>query len=122
MVRQIAISWFVLAIAFAFTAWLLPGVSINGGVFAVLWVTALFGFINAVLGTAIRILVLPLILITFGLFALLVNAGMVALTSGVSSHFNVDGFWPALWTAVMISAASTGLGLLLRELGMNAAP
>jgi uncharacterized membrane protein YvlD (DUF360 family) len=77
----------LLAVAIALTAWLLPNVDINGGFFAVLWIAALFGLINAVLGTILRILTLPLTLLTLGLFSLVVNAVLVEITSACEQSF-----------------------------------
>src|SRR3954464_2765129 len=115
MVKQLLASWLILAIAVAVTAWLLPGVDLHGGVFAVLWISFLFGLVNPHLGTVLRILTLPLILLTFGLFALLVNTLIIAITAGLSSDLDIDSFWAAFWAAILISIISTVLTYLFRR-------
>jgi putative membrane protein len=111
MIRRLLAAWIVMAVAIALTAWLLPDVDINGGILAALWIAALLGFINASLGTILRLLTLPLNVLTLGLFSLVVNALMVELTSHLSSHFDVHGFWAAFWASILISIISTILGL-----------
>ncbi len=54
------VRWVALAAAFAFTAWILNGVDITGGFWAYVWVALIFGVVNAIIGTILRILTLPL--------------------------------------------------------------
>jgi putative membrane protein len=114
MLRRLIVCWLLEAVAIALTAWLLPDVSINGGVLAVLWVAALFGLVNAILGTILRLLTLPLTILTLGLFALVVNALLVLITAALTKHFDVEGFWGAFWAAILITIFSTVLGWLFR--------
>ena len=96
--------WLVLAAAFGVTAWLLDGMDIEGGFGAYLWVSALFGLVNAVVGTLLRLLTLPLILVTFGLFSFVVTAALLELTDWLTSHLEIDAFfWTAIWAALIIS-------------------
>jgi putative membrane protein len=67
------VRWVVLAVAFAITSWLLSGMSVSGGVGGYLWIAALFGVVNAILGTIVRLLTLPLMIITLGLFSIVVR-------------------------------------------------
>ena len=73
------VNWALTALAFAITAWLLAGMTIHGGVLAYLWVSLLFGLVNVVAGTILRLLTLPLALLTFGLSLFLVNAVVLVL-------------------------------------------
>ena len=61
---------------------------VSGGLWAYIWVSAIFGIVNAIIGTILRILTLPLIVLTLGLFAILVNALMLQITDALteSSH------------------------------------
>ena len=72
--RGILIRWVIIALAFAVTAWLLGGVTVSGGVWGYIWVSALFGIINVFLGTILRLISLPLTVITLGLFLIVINA------------------------------------------------
>jgi putative membrane protein len=96
---------------------IVPGVSYTGGWFPFLAVALIFGVINATLRPLTRILTCPLILLTLGLFALIVNGLMLWLTSSLSSaiglNFRVSGFWPAFWGALVVSIVSTILSLLV---------
>ena len=80
MLRSLLISWALMAAAFAITAWLLTGVDISGGFGSYLWIALLFGVINAVIGTFLRIITLPLTILTLGLFSIVVNAVLLSIT------------------------------------------
>jgi putative membrane protein len=111
------IRWAVLAAAFAVTAWLLSGMEVSGGFWGYLWVSALFGIVNAIIGTILRILTLPLMFLTLGLFSIVVNALMLQITDGLSDHLTIDEFWwTAIWAAIIISIVSVILDIVLRTM------
>ena len=95
------------ALAFWAATSLLSGVSVNGGPWSYLWVALLFGLINGILGSIVKLLTLPEILITLGLFSLVINAAMLMLTARWSDRLDVVDFWSALWAAVIISLTTT---------------
>ena len=110
------IRWAVLAGAFAVTAWLLSGVTVSGGTWGYIWVSALFGIVNAFVGTILRILTFPLTVLTLGLFSVLVNALLLEITDGLSSHLTIDEFWwTAIWAAIILSIASMILDKVVRS-------
>ena len=110
------IRWAVLAGAFAVTAWLLSGVDVSGGAWGYIWVSALFGIVNVIIGTILRILTLPLTLLTLGLFSVIVNALLLQITDGLSSHFTIDEFfWTAIWAAIILSLAAMILDWIVRS-------
>lgn len=100
-------SWLAIAIAIGLTAWLLPGMDVNGGFFALLLIAGVFGLVNAVLGRLLKLLTLPLTLMTLGLFSLVVNALMLLLTAWWLDRLDVDGFLTALLATLLISLFST---------------
>ena len=109
------IRWAVLAAAFAITAWLLSGVDVSGGFWGYLWVSALFGIVNVLIGTVLRILTLPLMLLTLGLFSIFVNALLLQIIDGLSDHFTIDEFWwTAIWAAIILSIVSVILDMIVR--------
>jgi putative membrane protein len=113
---NLLIRWAVLAGAFAVTAWLLSGVEVSGGFWGYLWVSLLFGIVNVFIGTLLRIITLPLTLLTFGLFLILVNALLLQITDALSSHFTIDEFWwTAIWAAIILSIATMLLDWLVRS-------
>src|SRR6478735_846295 len=95
-----------MAVAFAITAWLLNGMEVSGGFFAYLWIAAIFGLVNAIIGTILRILTLPLTIITLGLSAVVVNA----LLLNITDRLTIDEFWwTAIWAAVILAFVSVCL-------------
>jgi putative membrane protein len=97
------IRWAVLAFAMWIATLVVPGISIDGGVGTYLWVALLFGLINTIFGSIIKVLTFPVSIVTFGLFLLVVNAAMLALTARWSDKFEVNGFWAALFASLIIS-------------------
>lgn len=81
-------------------------------------VALIFGVVNAVLKPLIHVLGCAFYVLTLGLFALVVNAGLLMLTSWVAGlldlPFHVSGFWPALWGAIIISIVSWAVSLVLQ--------
>ncbi len=117
MLRAILVRWVVLAVAFAVTAWLIDGMTIHGGVTAYLWLALLFGVVNALLGTIVRLLTLPLTIITLGLFSIVVNALMLVVTDALSKSLSIDRFfWTAILAAITLSIVSVILDVLTRGL------
>jgi putative membrane protein len=115
MLKALLITWALLAVAFAITGWILPGMSISGGVIGYLWVTVVFGIVNAIIGTLLRIVTFPLRVITLGLFSFVVNALLLVITDALTSHLEIDDFfWTAIWASVIMALASLVLHLALR--------
>ncbi len=79
------------------------GPAIDGRQLSLLWIAVVFTFVNIFLKPIAKLLTLPLIVITLGLFALVVNAGLLAFTAWLTSDLDIDGFWPAFWGAAIIS-------------------
>src|SRR3954452_21425345 len=114
MIRRLILAWLILAVAIGITAALLPGVDIDGGFGSVLWIAVIFGLVNAVLGTILRLLTFPLIVLTLGLFALVINAVLIQVTSWISDSLDFDGFLTALLAALIISVITTVLDVILQ--------
>ncbi|MGE0450793.1 MAG: phage holin family protein [Vicinamibacterales bacterium] len=97
---------------------LVPGVTYEGGWLPFFVVSIIFGVINATLRPLTKLLTCPLILLTLGLFALVVNGLMLWLTSSLASGlgigFHVSGFWPAFFGALVVSIVSTLLSMFVR--------
>ena len=102
-------NWFVYALAIGITAWILPGVHLNG-VFAALVTAAILGFVNGVLRPVLFIFTLPLTILTLGLFTFVLNALMVLLAAAIVQGFIVDGFWWAVLFSLILSVVIYILG------------
>jgi len=98
-------------------AHLVSGISATGSVLALAGVALVFGVVNAFVKPILALLSLPAVVVTLGLFLLVINALMLMLTSALSGSlglgFHVDGFLPALWGSIVISVVSMLLSLLL---------
>ena len=97
---------------------IVPGVSYSGGWLPFLAVALVFAAINATLRPLIKLLTCPLIILTLGLFALVVNGLMLWLTSSISQSlglgFHVTGFWAAFFGGLVVSIVSTLVSLALK--------
>lgn len=73
----------------------------------------LLGFANAIVRPLLIVLTLPLTLVTFGLFLLVINALMVLLVAKLVKGFEVSGFWTAFFASIFISLLSIVIGSLI---------
>jgi putative membrane protein len=107
----------IMAAAFGITACLLDGMDMSGGFFGYLWVALLFGLVNAVLGTIIRLLTLPFILLTFGLLAILINALLLEITDALTDNLTIDEFWwTTIWASIILAIVTVILDFLVASL------
>lgn len=112
MLKQLIFVWVATAVALAVAAALIPSVDIDGGVGTLLWVALLFGLVNGLIGPLLRLISLPLTLVTFGLFGLVINGALLALTAGLSDALDVGGFLATIVAAVIISVVTAVLGFV----------
>src|SRR4029077_1725006 len=92
VIRYLLVTLIITAIAIAVTAAILGGVDVDGGIGTYLWLAILFGLVNCTIGLVLKIITLPLTLITFGLFALVVNGVLMAITAWLSDKISIDNF------------------------------
>lgn len=115
--RHLLIRLVINAAALFVAVQLIPGMHFAGGLGKLLLVALVFGLVNAVVRPVLTLLSCPLIVVTLGLFLLVINALMLGLTSWLSTRlglgFQVDGFWPALVGALVIGLISTALTLFV---------
>lgn len=92
--------------------------STTKGIITPIVVALIFGLVNAILKPIIHVLGCAFYVLRLGLFALVVNAGLLLLTSWLAGllqlPFHVSGFWPALRGALIISIVSWALSLVLQ--------
>ena len=103
------------AIALAFAAWIMQGITIGGEdvsekIVPLLLISLIFCVITVFVEPILTILSIPFIIITLGLFLLVINAGMLLLTSWLADQldiaFHVDGFWVAVGGSIIITVAT----------------
>jgi putative membrane protein len=97
---------------------LIPGID-AGGIGSVLAIAVVFGVLNALIKPFLKLVSCPVILLTLGLFTLVVNAVMLMLTAWFGAklgiEFRVDGFVAAFLGALLVSIVSTVLSWLLPD-------
>jgi putative membrane protein len=109
------------ALALSAAVWLVPGLHYTGTPAGFLALAVIFGLVNMVLRPLLTILTCPLVVLTLGLFMLVINAILLLATGAAARHaglgFRVDGFWPALLGGIIIGLASTLLAVAIKEPG-----
>lgn len=113
--KNFVIRLFVNALALTAAAWLIDGIQMSGDFVDVILVALVFGLLNAILKPILLFLSLPALLLTLGLFALVVNALMLMLTASLLDDFYVSGFWTAVLGSIVISIVTMILGALLKD-------
>ncbi|GAA0295447.1 phage holin family protein [Streptomyces polychromogenes] len=111
--------------ALAVAIWLLSGITLDDGsslgrrTLTLILVALVFGLVNLIVKPVVKLLSIPLFILTLGLFTLVVNALMLLLTSWVAKQlelsFHVDGFWTAVLGGLIISVVSWALNLALPD-------
>jgi putative membrane protein len=98
---RLLIAWGINAAALWVADALFSGVRIHGW-WAYIIGSAVLGIANAVIKPLLALVTLPLIILTLGLFLLVINIAMVALAEWVAPNFSIDGFWTYVGTVVII--------------------
>jgi putative membrane protein len=117
--------WVVVnALALGVAVWLLDGISISGAatedqVIRLVLVALIFGVVNAVVEPIVKLFSLPFIILTLGLFLIVINALMLMLTSWIAGEvglgFTVDGFWTAVLGGIIITISTWILEAVLPD-------
>jgi putative membrane protein len=101
-VVEFAAHWIVSGALLLVVANAVRGFHVEGALAALLAALVL-GLVNGLVKPLVVILTLPLTILTFGLFYLVVNALMMKLTAAAVPGFDIDGFWPAIWGALLLA-------------------
>jgi putative membrane protein len=112
------------AAAVAVATWLLSGITLDGAdwqdkVVPLLLVALILGLVTMFVEPVVKLLSLPFIILTIGLFLLVINALMLLLTSkiadGLDIGFHVDGFWTALWGSIIVTLVTGFIDIAVLE-------
>ena len=101
MILRLLIAWAVNALALWVCNGIFSSVSIHGA-WAYIIGAAVLGIANAIIKPILALLTLPLIIVTLGLFLLVINIAMVALAEWIAPNFSIDGFWTYVGVVVII--------------------
>ncbi len=118
--RKLLLRWLINVLALLAAVQVVPGIEVDGDGWVVYAVVAIiFGLVNALVRPLLKMLTCPLIILTLGLFTLVINALMLLLTSWIGTTigygFHVVGFWPAFWGGLVVGIVSVVLNLIVRD-------
>lgn len=99
---NILISWLLNAVAVFASAYILPGVTVESFVTALV-VSIVLGIVNVLLKPLLVLLTLPITVLTLGMFMFVINALVILLVSNIVPGFTVDGFWWAVIYSIVLS-------------------
>ncbi|MFC6356244.1 phage holin family protein [Luethyella okanaganae] len=113
------------AVALWLTTFIVAGVNVRpyaddtlATVLTYLLIAFIFGLVNGVVGSVVRVVAFPLYVLTLGLLALIVNGLLLLLVAWISGLFgfglSIDGFWWGVLGALVLGVISWLLGLILR--------
>jgi putative membrane protein len=116
---RLALRWVINAIALWVAVTFIPGIHTQGDWLSIWGLALVFGFVNALFRPLLKFLTCPLIVLTLGLFILLINTLLFWLSGLVGQYFGVgftvDGFWPAFFGSLVVSLVSVALTLLVKD-------
>jgi len=119
MRQKLVLRWLINGVALYVADRLVPGIYAEGGWQVLAVMAIIFGLVNALISPILKFLTCPLIMLTLGLFTLVINALMLQLASWLGRQlglgFYVAGFWPAFWGALVISVVSFVLTMLIGD-------
>ena len=118
---KLLIRWIIAAFSLFVAAWLVPGIRVEGNAWLIFTVMAvILGLVNAVIRPILALLTCSLIILTLGLFVLVINAVSLWLASAIAVNwfgvgFYVDGFWAAFLGALIVSIVTVILSAVFKE-------
>lgn len=99
------IKWLGTAFAVYLAAELVSGIEVVS-FWTAIWVGLVLGLLNTLLKPILTVISFPLIVLSLGLFTVVINAVLLMFCGDLIENFTVDGFWPAVWGSVVISIVS----------------
>jgi putative membrane protein len=111
--------WAINTAALYAAIWIVPGIELRGDWTGVIWLALISGLLNALVRPLLKFLTCPLIILTLGLFTIVINTVMLLLTSRIGQVFGigltVDGFWTAILGSLVISVVSVIMSVIFRD-------
>jgi putative membrane protein len=113
--------WAINAIALYLAVLLLPGIDLGSDLVSILWLALIFGLINALFRPLLQFLTCPLIILTLGLFTLVINTFLFWLTSVIGQSFGLEliindpVWWNAFLGGLIITLVSVAMTMILKD-------
>lgn len=111
---RLLVHWVLSALCLLLVAHFVPGFYVSGFGTALI-AAVVIGLVNGTLGILLKIVTLPLIILTFGIFWLVINALMLKFASFFVPGFVVRGLWPAFWGGLILSLLNIVVRHLLKR-------
>lgn len=115
---MLLVRWLILTASIMIASYLIDGIRVNSFLSA-FCAAAILGILNCFFKPILILLTLPLNILTLGIFTLVINAFLLKLTTGVIPGFEIQGFWPAVLGALVISIVSGLLFLIIPDRGQR---
>ena len=113
------IRWVINAVALFAAVWIVPGIDYLGDWTGILWLALIIGLLNSLVRPLLKFLTCPLIILTLGLFTIVINTVMLLLTRTIGQSLgiglSVDGFGSALLGSLIMSVVSIVMSLIFRD-------
>jgi len=103
------------ALAILIAAYLVPGIMFSGSIWKLLLAGLVLGLANAWIKPLLKLISLPLIVITFGLFTIVINIAVLSFVAYLIPELSIQGWTSALWGVLVISLTNYALGFLLEK-------
>jgi putative membrane protein len=118
---KLLIRWAITSFSLFVAAWVVPGIQVHGNAWTIFaGMAVILGLVNAIVRPVLKLLSCPLIILTLGVFVLVINGISLWLASAIAADwfhvgFHVDGFGAAFFGALIVSVVSVVLTALVRE-------
>ncbi|HEY5501329.1 MAG TPA: phage holin family protein [Candidatus Humimicrobiaceae bacterium] len=115
---KLILRWVLLAFAITITSYILPFIEISGEtvlkkVEIAFLAGLILGLVNTLIRPIIKVLAMPINILTLGLFNIIINAGMLWVVDYFVDNFRISGFWGYFWSSLLISIITVSLTRLL---------
>lgn len=120
IIGRLLLDWLIVAGAFWVCASIVPSIHVTGGFFTYVWLSVLFGLVNAVLGPVLHFVAWPLTALTLGLFALVVNAVLLGFTALLSPQLQIGTVVGAIFGALIIAMVTSVLNFVFSPIKKQA--
>lgn len=114
--------WAINAIGLYLAILLLPGIDLKTGLVSILWMALIFGLVNALFRPLLKFLTCPLIILTLGLFTLVINTFLFWLTSVIANSLNLavltiaePVWWNTFLGALVVTLVSVAMTMILKD-------
>lgn len=113
--KPFLVRWLTTTVAVLVASTLIPGIEVSGGIVALIGASLFLGIVNALVRPVLLLLSIPLILVTMGLFLLVLNALLLWMVGSIVPGFSVSGFWSAFFGAIVISLTTWIMSVFFRD-------